>query len=261
MGPGYYSPPPSKNWYCNCKPRLPAAFLQVRSDISSNKGRWFYACSAENDLRCRFFLWADEARMREADSDSPRNLSAATREISTSDKGKVQSPPKSSPKRAITPSAESTSESEGESPFFATPHKDTPFRENHKSDPFATPTAHEVQTATPPTTHHSSPPPPFFLSPVKPSLHDILRRIKDPQLASELCNLTSRQERVSQGIIKGRDAARAALKERDDRILSLTARIQTLEAEVESRKTINRALEREKEVAFTLLKAQNQVRH
>ncbi|KAM0807158.1 hypothetical protein AB5N19_07497 [Seiridium cardinale] len=58
-------------WHCNCQPRLPAVQFQVRRE-STNKGRWFYTCQVDRTkgksgepTRCDFFLWADDARLRE----------------------------------------------------------------------------------------------------------------------------------------------------------------------------------------------------
>ncbi|KAH6648292.1 hypothetical protein BKA67DRAFT_574303 [Truncatella angustata] len=58
-------------WLCNCKPRLPAVQFQVKRE-SRNKGRWFYTCQVDRTkgktgepARCDFFLWADDARLRE----------------------------------------------------------------------------------------------------------------------------------------------------------------------------------------------------
>ncbi|KAL7629385.1 hypothetical protein AAE478_000905 [Parahypoxylon ruwenzoriense] len=53
-------------WHCNCIPRLPAVLLQVKKD-TANKGRSFYTCQKDRgrENRCNFFLWAEEASMRE----------------------------------------------------------------------------------------------------------------------------------------------------------------------------------------------------
>lgn len=65
---GYFS---KGQWLCNCQPRLPAVQFQVKRD-SPNKGRWFYTCQIDRTKgktgepeRCDFFLWSDDARVRE----------------------------------------------------------------------------------------------------------------------------------------------------------------------------------------------------
>jgi hypothetical protein len=52
-------------WQCDCHPRLPADHFQVKKE-GKNKGRWFYRCQKSNpDEDCNFFLWDDDARVRE----------------------------------------------------------------------------------------------------------------------------------------------------------------------------------------------------
>ncbi|KAI1844285.1 hypothetical protein JX266_009576 [Neoarthrinium moseri] len=58
-------------WYCNCQPRLPAIQFQVKKK-TKNKGRWFYTCQVDKTKgktgepqNCGFFLWAENARLRE----------------------------------------------------------------------------------------------------------------------------------------------------------------------------------------------------
>ncbi|OCK82081.1 hypothetical protein K432DRAFT_293997 [Lepidopterella palustris CBS 459.81] len=54
-------------WLCDCKPRVPASHFQTKA-ATKNKGRWFYTCqkSREDPECCRFFLWEDDAKAREA---------------------------------------------------------------------------------------------------------------------------------------------------------------------------------------------------
>lgn len=52
-------------WHCNCEPRLPAQNFQTKNG-GKNHGRWFYTCQLPQPKRCDFFLWADEAKSREA---------------------------------------------------------------------------------------------------------------------------------------------------------------------------------------------------
>ena len=51
-------------WHCNCDPRLPASHFQVKKD-SANKGRWFYCCTKSPETQCGFFLWDEDAKLRE----------------------------------------------------------------------------------------------------------------------------------------------------------------------------------------------------
>ncbi|KAF1999357.1 hypothetical protein P154DRAFT_535606 [Amniculicola lignicola CBS 123094] len=52
-------------WHCECTPRLPSVHLQTKKE-GANKGRWFYTCQMPQEERCKFFLWEDEAKPREA---------------------------------------------------------------------------------------------------------------------------------------------------------------------------------------------------
>ncbi|KAJ5639252.1 uncharacterized protein N7484_007114 [Penicillium longicatenatum] len=69
-------------WYCNCPDREPAVRFQVKKE-GPNRGRWFYTCHKPQGQRCTFFLWNEEAELREktvvmANSDSepdPRSQS------------------------------------------------------------------------------------------------------------------------------------------------------------------------------------------
>lgn len=54
-------------WHCNCDPRLPASHFQVRKD-SANKGRWFYCCTNPKETQCGFFLWDEDAKLREEET-------------------------------------------------------------------------------------------------------------------------------------------------------------------------------------------------
>ncbi|KXT11525.1 hypothetical protein AC579_6583 [Pseudocercospora musae] len=54
-------------WYCNCTPRMPAEHFKVKKE-GKNKDRWFYTCQqpSESAQRCDFFLWNEDARLRES---------------------------------------------------------------------------------------------------------------------------------------------------------------------------------------------------
>ncbi|EXJ56504.1 hypothetical protein A1O7_06848 [Cladophialophora yegresii CBS 114405] len=51
-------------WLCDCDPRLPADKFQTKKG-TKNHGRWFYTCQKPQNKRCGFFLWTDEAKIRE----------------------------------------------------------------------------------------------------------------------------------------------------------------------------------------------------
>ncbi|ETI26474.1 hypothetical protein G647_03251 [Cladophialophora carrionii CBS 160.54] len=51
-------------WLCDCEPRLPADKFQTKQG-TKNHGRWFYTCQKPQNKRCGFFLWTDEAKIRE----------------------------------------------------------------------------------------------------------------------------------------------------------------------------------------------------
>jgi hypothetical protein len=51
-------------WHCECKLRLPAEHFKVKKE-TVNKGRWFYTCQNQAEKRCDFFLWDEDAKLRE----------------------------------------------------------------------------------------------------------------------------------------------------------------------------------------------------
>lgn len=51
-------------WHCDCETRLPAEKFQVKNG-GKNHGRWFYTCQRPQTKRCSFFLWSDDAKVRE----------------------------------------------------------------------------------------------------------------------------------------------------------------------------------------------------
>lgn len=51
-------------WHCDCEPRLPAEKFQVKNG-GKNHGRWFFTCQKAQPQRCGFFLWSDDAKVRE----------------------------------------------------------------------------------------------------------------------------------------------------------------------------------------------------
>jgi len=51
-------------WHCDCTPRLPAEHFKVKKE-GKNQGRWFYTCQNREPQRCGFFLWEEDAKLRE----------------------------------------------------------------------------------------------------------------------------------------------------------------------------------------------------
>lgn len=51
-------------WYCDCEPRLPAVRFQVKKN-TKNRNKWFYTCQQDRKKQCGFFLWDDDAQVRE----------------------------------------------------------------------------------------------------------------------------------------------------------------------------------------------------
>lgn len=51
-------------WHCDCEPRLPAEKFRVKNG-GKNHGRWFFTCQKSQPKRCPFFLWSDDAKIRE----------------------------------------------------------------------------------------------------------------------------------------------------------------------------------------------------
>lgn len=51
-------------WHCDCTPRLPAEHFKVKKE-GKNQGRWFYTCQNREPQRCGFFLWDEDAKLRE----------------------------------------------------------------------------------------------------------------------------------------------------------------------------------------------------
>ncbi|KAI1649778.1 uncharacterized protein F4817DRAFT_330085 [Daldinia loculata] len=56
-------------WYCNCIPRLPAIQYLAKRE-TPNKGRSFYACKKDRNKenKCNFFLWTEDAHVREVNN-------------------------------------------------------------------------------------------------------------------------------------------------------------------------------------------------
>ncbi|KAK5000108.1 hypothetical protein LTR66_000970 [Elasticomyces elasticus] len=51
-------------WQCDCLPSLPAEHFKVKKE-GRNQGRWFYTCQKPAERGCGFFLWDEDAKLRE----------------------------------------------------------------------------------------------------------------------------------------------------------------------------------------------------
>ncbi|KAK6336404.1 hypothetical protein TWF696_001963 [Orbilia brochopaga] len=75
-------------WMCNCSPRLPAVNNKVRKQ-GNNSGRQFWACSkgsaGDQKSGCGFFLWREEAKIREqkalSSAGQPSNTATPSRKL------------------------------------------------------------------------------------------------------------------------------------------------------------------------------------
>jgi hypothetical protein len=69
-------------WHCECDPRLPAEKFQTKA-VTKNHGRWFLTCQKGKPKSCGFFLWCDDAKLREEGAvlsnsrSEPRSITSA----------------------------------------------------------------------------------------------------------------------------------------------------------------------------------------
>lgn len=121
-------------WQCNCDPRLPAQHFQTKNG-GKNHGRWFYTCQKPQPKRCDFFLWDDEAKLREA--------AAVLNNTRTEPVHSPQTPSKSSAYGIVTP--QTSSRLRDGSPELTTPR--TPSKTSY-SPPSSSARGHGTQTTT-----------------------------------------------------------------------------------------------------------------
>lgn len=79
-------------WHCDCETRLPAEKFQVKNG-GKNHGRWFYTCQKPQPKRCSFFLWSDDAKVREeaAVLGNSRSEPGRTQDLKPADGGRLKS--------------------------------------------------------------------------------------------------------------------------------------------------------------------------
>ena len=301
-------------WHCDCNPRMPADKFQTKNG-GKNHGRWFYTCQEPQHKRCGFFLWEDDAKVREESAVINNSRSEPGKEPHTPKKfiqQKTQAPPtpqtndrshaacpaidltkspstvkNDSPRLSHDDSFEWHSSDEVDLaetaaqvtmlPPFETPHK-TPRTEHYTSpgkrsylemqssgnttEPLSTPKNSDDVFATPTTpnrprgllspsptpaqkhgfNHHPNAPPSDLAS----SALNILSPIPLPSaIEAELVDLLNKHDLRTQGIAKGRDITRLAVKSKDTKIAELQMRIAALEAERETTRTVVRHLKQD----------------
>ena len=280
-------------WHCDCEPRMPAEKFQTKKE-GKNHGRWFYTCQKAQHKRCNFFLWEDDAKIREegavlnnsrsepmAAPQTPRK-SIKIYEPPTPDTRSKPTPVKqtasSSALRAQTALGDVKEEFEWSSDadddlvealeIFETPRKTartaqitSPGKSSHSSKSFRTVTSESTlhfsdDVFTTPST--SRPNRSGLLSPTQTPVKGNSQTCQDldsstlaaqalailqpanlnSKIEEELVELLEKYELRAQGIAKGRDITRLAVQAKDRRISELQARIQGLEAEKETSRTV-----------------------
>ncbi|KAJ5472646.1 hypothetical protein N7530_006647 [Penicillium desertorum] len=276
-------------WRCNC-PGRPVAVRRETKKKGPNFGKWFWTCAQPPHLKCSFFLWANDATIREqatvlANSRSeidPISLTPSRRTPGRTNNGLLtpqterrfidtpqrnfKSPPKTAKARMISEASDefgwnddsdendelfnalSSSQTETfisqpnfhpESPFKTPPHlRATPFSSrSSRTDPLPPSSAELCMTPTPSKYNDVlSADSKFDTSDLAKSLLDILEKhsvVLPNKAQDEVVSLLSRQELKTQGIIRGRDITRLALKKKDGEIKKLQDRVSNLEAQRE----------------------------
>ncbi|KAJ6146064.1 hypothetical protein N7497_008046 [Penicillium chrysogenum] len=287
-------------WRCNCPDRPVAVRRETKK--GPNFGKWFWTCAQPPHVRCSFFLWADDATIREqatvlANSRSepdPTSLTPQRRTPGRMNNGLLtpqterrfintpqrnfKSPPKTAKARMISEASDnfgwnddsdendelfntlSSSQTESfisqpnfhpESPFKTPPHlcandnasfdqaaPATPFSSrSSRTDTFPPSSAELCMTPTPSKYNDVlSADSRFDTSDLAKSLLDILEKhsvVLPNKAQDEVVSLLNRQELKTQGIIRGRDMTRLALRKKDGEIKKLQDRVSNLEAQRE----------------------------
>ncbi|KAJ6178550.1 hypothetical protein N7519_009011 [Penicillium mononematosum] len=260
-------------WRCNC-PDRPVAVRRETKKKGPNVGKWFWTCAQPPHLKCSFFLWADDATIREqatvlANSRSeldPISLTPQRRTPGRMNNGLLTP---QTERRMISEASDnfgwnddsdendelfnalSSSQTESfisqpnfnpESPFKTPPHLcgcagDAFFIPllSHRYVPSSS--AELCMTPTPSKYNDVlSADSKFDTSDLAKSLLDILEKhsvVLPNKAQDEVVSMLNRQELKTQGIIRGRDMTRLALKKKDGEIKKLQDRVSNLEAQRE----------------------------
>jgi polyhydroxyalkanoate synthesis regulator phasin len=252
----------------------------VKKDKSSNKGRWFYTCRkhSKHDGNCKFFLWEDQAKHREGarpvtpeqDYNEPSPTPTPTipstishnnnkrkydevEEGSDSEFGGFEVSPEEAAEIEFNASQASQS-----SPM---PTPQTP-RKAVKTGNLATPGEGRALLATPVTGGRSLEGSRDIQTPSAPPEESVERRAEmgktgyavtddvmevlkgkvDAQTSSKVQTICDKFGMKLSGIERGRDITRVALKSKDEKIEELKKRVAGLEAEVEKKKAVIKAM-------------------
>ncbi|KAJ5210485.1 Zinc finger GRF-type [Penicillium cf. griseofulvum] len=299
-------------WCCNCPQRPAAAHRQTKKQ-GVNLGKWFWTCAQPPHLRCGFFLWANDATIREQEAilansrsePDPISLTPSRQNTGRMNNGLLtpqterrynppqrnfKSPPKTAKARMISEASDdfgwnddsddndelikALSSSQTES-FISQPnfHPKSPFK-TPRTSTVTSPSKRKLAEVTNdnPSTDRSAPATPFSsrssrtemfppssaelcMTPTPSKYNDVLSadsKFDTSDLAKsllgilekhsvvlpnkahdEVVSLLNRQDLKTQGIIRGRDMTRVALKKKDDDIKKLQDRVSNLEAQRE----------------------------
>lgn len=290
-------------WHCDCDNRLPADKFQTKNG-GKNHGRWFYTCQRPQPSRCGFFLWEDEAKVREEGAvlsnsntepmtpKTPKKIGVPSRQAKLGDAAQIVTPPsrrKATPKlEAISPPVDKEARNEWSSDNlddddlasaldeFETPRKaartetiTSPSKrrtastksdassvtlaghEVDQDDVFHTPATSKKSTLFPrasgllsPSTtpaHHRPSTAPVSTEPgeLATSALQILQTVSIPhQVEAQLVDLLNKHDLRTTGITKGRDITRLAVQAKERKIHELEKRIEVLEQEKETMRTV-----------------------
>ncbi|ETN37252.1 uncharacterized protein HMPREF1541_08243 [Cyphellophora europaea CBS 101466] len=95
-------------WHCDCDSRLPADKFQTKNG-GKNHGRWFYTCQKPQPSKCGFFLWEDDAKVREEGAVLANSRTEPTSPRTPKKIGKAVQTKLTSPVQLATPSTKSRS--------------------------------------------------------------------------------------------------------------------------------------------------------
>lgn len=267
----------------NCDPRLPAVHFQVRKE-GRNKGKWFYTCQEKKEDGCGFFLWDENASVREMRAvmnnarTEPDTLNSGARDDrryqglnvswiqdlgkkdpdsaredsrgQENEKQSIQEPPKT-PRKAARTEAYTTPgvKRKREEDSLLTPV--TSSRYSSRSRPQEPFNRHNPpQTPTPSRSHDAETVTSHEDSASSyDTTEEVMALLKntpvDAETTSKLQELLNRHALRVSGIVRGRDITRVALKGKDARIAELQQKIAALQAEREMDKTVIENLKKE----------------
>ncbi|KAF2146638.1 uncharacterized protein K452DRAFT_218170 [Aplosporella prunicola CBS 121167] len=283
----------SNTWHCDCAPPLPADHFKVRKE-GKNKGRWFYTCQKQQEERCGFFLWEEEAkpRMDAAIVAASPNEPHSSRYVAASNHDPNQSglPGPAYPPGSVNPGKRRLqTEVDGDWPTDAdleaelskvddygntsmVPPPPVPSvtpRKAIKTDACSTPSSKALMTPVSRHTHgrmtdaepsaESPTPSRYKNTPTsgrgeeRSAVREVMRLLSERNIDIDSSSRDGLHEVLREidlrveGISRGRDISRLAVKERNAKISELQARILSLEAELETQRAVISNLNWQKE--------------